>query len=222
VPMRRTRRALIADDHGLYRHGLALLLKDQFGYREVLEASTFDAAVTAIESKPDIELALFDLVMPGMRGPASLTPLRLHHPHVKIAIVAASEAKSDVLAAIAAGLSGFIPKSMPIQEFIAALQFVQTGGIYVPGLMKVMEPDGSEPSRDPPPDPAAIRHTTARPPVTLTPRQKEVLDCVQAGMSNREISEKLQVSVGTVKFHVAALLIAMNVKNRIHLATFKS
>jgi DNA-binding NarL/FixJ family response regulator len=157
--MRRTKRALIADDHSLYRHGLALLLKDQLGYREVLEAATFETALSAIDAKPDMELALFDLVMPGMHGPTSLTPVRLRHPNVKIAIVAASEAKSDVLAAIAAGLSGFIPKSLPNQEFISALEFVRAGGIYVPGLMKLLDPDGPVASHDPPSDRDAGRHT---------------------------------------------------------------
>jgi DNA-binding NarL/FixJ family response regulator len=220
--MRRTKRALIADDHSLYRHGLALLLKDQLGYREVLEAATLETALTSIDAKPDVELALFDLVMPGMHGPASLTPLRLRHPNVKIAIVAASEAKSDVLAAIAAGLSGFIPKSLPSGEFIDALEFVRAGGIYVPGLMKVLEPDGPGANHDPPSNRVVGRSIATRPPQSLTPRQKEVLDCIRSGMSNREIAEKLAVSVGTVKFHVAALLIAMNVRNRIHLATSAS
>ena len=102
--MHAIKQALIADDHSLYRHGLALLLKDQLGYHEVLEAASFETAVTSIDACPDLELALFDLAMPGMHGPGSLNQLRMRHPNVKIAIVAASEAKSDVLAAIAAGI----------------------------------------------------------------------------------------------------------------------
>jgi DNA-binding NarL/FixJ family response regulator len=216
--MRKNKRALIADDHSLYRSGLALLLKDQLGYRHVVEAASFETALILIDSKPDIELALFDLVMPGMRGPSSLTSLRLRHPNIKIAIVAASEAKSDVLAAIAAGLSGFIPKSLPNEEMLTALEFIRGGGIYVPGLMKVLEPEGPEPSRGSPLD-RALKHLTAVGSPSLTVRQKEVLDCIQAGMTNREISEKLHVSIGTVKFHVAAVLVAMNARNRVELAT---
>ena len=155
-------------------------------------------------------------------GPASLTPLRLRHPNVKIAIVAASEAKSDVLAAIAAGLSGFIPKSLPNQQFIDALEFVRAGGIFVPGLMKVLEPDVPVISDDPSSQRLTGRNTANKPAQSLTPRQNEVLDCIRAGMSNRQIAEKLEISVGTVKFHVAALLTALNVKNRIQLATSAS
>ena len=168
--------------------------------------------------KPDIELALFDLAMPGMIGPGSLTPLRLSHPSVKIAIVAASEAKSDVLAAIAAGLSGFIPKSLPTREFIAALQIVEAGGIYVPQLMKLLDPALSVSQRGPLPGNNSGSGTTVKPTQSLTPRQQEVLVFIRAGMTNRQIAERLQVSIGTVKFHVAALLSTLNVKNRVELA----
>jgi len=217
--MRRLKQALIADDHSLYRLGLSLLLKDQLGYREVLEATTLETAVAWIDARPEMEIALFDLSMPGMQGPGSLTPLRLRHPQVKIAIVSASEAKDDVLAAIAAGLSGFIPKSLPSHEFIAALEFVRAGGIYVPRLMKEPGPDLPDIGRDAARDQLAARAAAARPAQSLTPRQKEVLDCIRAGMNNREIAEKLEISVGTVKVHVAALLITLNVRNRIQLTS---
>ena len=170
--MHAIKQALIADDHSLYRHGLALLLKDQLGYHEVLEAASFETAVTSIDACPDLELALFDLAMPGMHGPGSLNQLRMRHPNVKIAIVAASEAKSDVLAAIAAGLSGFIPKTLPVREFIAALEFVRAGGIYVPGLMKVPGPEVPQASNSLPPDRATGREGATRSAQSLTPRQR--------------------------------------------------
>lgn len=217
--MQTVKQALIADDHSLYRHGLALLLKDQLGFQEVLEAATFETAVDSIDASPDIELALFDLAMPGMQGANSLSPLQTRHPNIKIAIVAASEAKSDVLAAIAAGLSGFIPKSLPVREFVAALEFVRAGGIYVPGLMKVPEPQRLETSNISAAEQAPETDGANRPAPSLTPRQKEVLDCIRAGMSNRAIAEKLGISIGTVKVHVAALLTALNVRNRVQLSS---
>jgi DNA-binding NarL/FixJ family response regulator len=65
--------ALVADDHSLYRVGLGFLLKDRLGFQSVVEASSFDAALDRLADTPDIEIALFDLSMPGVGGPHSLS-----------------------------------------------------------------------------------------------------------------------------------------------------
>lgn len=212
--MPKSGRALIADDHSLYRSGLALLLGDQLGFASVMEAGSFEQASEMLKEWPETELALYDLAMPGMTGAAALSPLRLAYPRMRIAIVAASEQRDDVLTAIGAGLSGFIPKTLPIEEFVAAIEFVRSGGIYVPGFMLDLDPRRTESGRKPAPAPAGLSEKRQS---ALTQRQKEVLDCVRAGLSNREIAEKLDISVGTVKVHVAALLTALDAKSRIQL-----
>lgn len=211
------KRALLADDHSLYREGLALLLKEYFSYSEILGAATLAEAAAALDQNRNIELALFDLAMPGMEGAKSLAPLRSRHRTTKFAIVSASETKKDVLDAIAMGLNGFIPKTLPIPEFVAAVKTILAGRVYVPGLMITQEMERVE---------AVNRAQQGRDagaerrlPAVLTTRQKAVLECVKIGMSNREIAEKLGISTGTVKIHVAALLTAHNLRNRVQLAS---
>ena len=211
------KRALLADDHSLYREGLALLLKEHFSYSDVQGASSLSEATAILDQQPNIELVLFDLAMPGMNGARSLAPLRARHRDAKFAIVSASETKDDVLDAIAAGLNGFIPKTLPIAEFVSAIKIILAGRIYVPGLMITQElehPEARHPRQD-----GRNGKLEARPSAVLTTRQKEVLDCVKSGMSNREIAEKLGISTGTVKIHVAALLTAHNLRNRVQLVS---
>ncbi len=206
-------RILIADDHGLYRRGLSVFLKDHFLGSEVTEAASLQEAETLIANQTAFDLALFDLLMPGMKGPMTLAPLRSRHPNLKIAIVAASESKNDVLDTVAAGLSGFIPKTLPRDEFIAALSMIVAGQIYVPGHMLRLE---QKPEAAPIAPVGDLRRSAV---AALTPRQKDVLECVRKGMSNREIGDQLGISIGTVKIHIATLLAAMKVSNRIQLAT---
>jgi DNA-binding NarL/FixJ family response regulator len=206
-------RALIVDDHSLYRRGLYILLQDHFSCLDIVEASSFGEAEDCMSGSPAFDLALFDLAMPGMERPMSLAPLRSMHPHSKIAIVAASESKDDILEAVAAGLSGFIPKSLSSEEFIGAIKLILEGQIYVPGRMMRYEPEWHAVANPPL---SAEQHAMAL--VALTPRQKIVLECIRKGMSNKEISDQLGISVGTVKIHVATLLAVLKVSNRVQLA----
>lgn len=217
--MSKARTALIADDHSLYRCGLSLWLKDEFGYGEIAEASSFEEACGLMGERAGFELALFDLSMPGMQGPESLTPLRVRHPDTRIAIVAASEAKTDVLQAIASRLSGFIPKSLPSSELRLAIKTVLEGRVYVPSLTMYVANATSGISADRVAMPAISADALRQAATQLTHRQRDVLECVRVGMTNREIAEQLGISVGTVKIHVAALLAALNVHSRVLLTT---
>ena len=217
--MKIAKRALLADDHSLYREGLALLLKEQFSYSEILGSASLAEAAAVLDRQPNIELALFDLAMPGMHGARSLAPLRSRHRQTKFAIVSASETKNDVLDAIAIGLNGFIPKTLPIPEFVDAVKTILAGRVYVPGLMTAQDIDGVQrayPSYAGRDEGESNGEKIA---AVLTTRQKEVLDCVRLGMSNRDIAEKLGISTGTVKIHVAALLTAHNLRNRVQLVS---
>lgn len=209
--------ALVVDDHSLFRDGMSTLLKAELGFAAIVEAATLAEADACLTTCGDIELALFDLAMPGVHEPRSLASLRARHPDLKIVIVTASEQKADVLSAIALGLNGLIPKSLPTGDLIAALHTIMAGQIYVPRLMLAGEPElaqvykGQVSSADaPPPD----RRASV---MELTARQREVLECVCAGLSNREISGKLGISVNTVKIHISALLVAFGAQSRIQL-----
>ena len=147
----------------------------------------------------------------------TLAPLHKRYPAARIAIVSASERKDDVLDAIAAGLSGYIPKSLPSNEFIKAVEMVMEGMIYVPGLMMAPDLDAEEAFAWLPSGSISRHRNDVL--AKLTPRQKDVLECIRKGLSNREIGDELGISSGTVKIHVAALMAALSVNNRVQLAS---
>jgi len=213
--------ALVADDHELYREGLAQFLKDELCFSKVVEAGSLDEAVALLSTNQDIELALVDLCMPGVNGPQSLQRLRLKCPDLKIAIVAASEAKGDVVAAVASGINGYIPKVLRRKELGAALRTVLAGQIYVPRLILAYESefiDLASKSKSQSNDPDV---PLAKPATLLTPRQLEVLTFIREGQSNPEIARRMGISIRTVKSHVAHLLMLLQVRSRMELALYK-
>ena len=214
--------ALVADDHSLYRVGMGFLLKDRLGFQSVVEASSFDAALDRLADTPDIEIALFDLSMPGVGGPHSLSIVRDIYPNVRVAVVSGSEERKDVLAAVATGLGGYVPKSLPDDEIAVALQGILDGRIYVPQFMTVdarstaQRANSRSETETPDATSDAIANTAAK---LITPRQRDVLDAVRLGLSNKEIARELDIAEGTVKIHLAALFSNFGVRNRTELAT---
>ena len=212
------KRALIADDHGLYRAGLAYLLKDEFGFSEVIEAANSKAAVLALQEYSGIDIAFFDLWMPGMSAPESLRVLREMFPVTRLVVVSASEKRSDILSAIDAGFNGFIPKSLTESAIVRAIEIILTAGIFVPSQMAQLPTASSAPA---PLEPAGlVRQDVSAPPPRLTMRQQDVMTCVREGLSNKAIAHRLDIAEGTVKIHVATLFAAYKVRNRTALALY--
>jgi len=221
IPMAALKRetVLIADDHSLYRTGLGFLLKDKLGFSSVIEAATFDAALDRLSEPAKIDLALFDLSMPGISGPESLSVVKETYPGLRVAIVSGSEERNDVLRAVATGLSGYVPKSLPDDEIVGALQDILDGRIYVPRFMT----SGTTPVGDKTFAAGAVEMqgdpgggAVTKP---ISPRQRDVLDCVRRGLSNKEIARELEIAEGTVKIHLAALFSHFGARNRTELAT---
>lgn len=212
-----TLKALIADDHGLYRTGLAFLLKDRLGVTDVIEVSGFDDALDCLATTPDIKLALFDLSMPGMGGTESLNVVKETYPDLRVVIVSGSEDRDNVVKAVSIGLSGYVPKSLPENEIAKALQLILDGHLYVPRFMTVA---AAQQSRKPSPSSTPTAVPPAEVPTSsLTPRQRDVLHCVLRGLSNKEIARELEIAEGTVKIHLAALFVQFHARNRTDLAT---
>jgi DNA-binding NarL/FixJ family response regulator len=212
--------ALIADDHSLYRSGLSLLLKDQLGFAQVIEAASFDEALDRLADRPQITLALFDLSMPGMGGPASLAVVRASYPGARVAVVSGSEERENVVQAIAASLHGYIPKSLPETEIVKALTDIMNGRVFVPTLIATTKAPSSTGEKTG--TSSKLHDPAATPPATLeglTPRQRDVLGGIVRGLANKEIARELYIAEGTVKIHLAALFGHFDVRNRTELAT---
>jgi DNA-binding NarL/FixJ family response regulator len=195
-------RVLIADDHELFRHGLRLLVADVFPGALVREAGSYEEALEAITDEGAGELLLLDLSMPGLAGAQSLTALTKAFPDAKLVIISASESRSDILAALAAGAHGYVPKSLGADEIATALKAVLEGRIFAPPIMgrrDTIEPAPSLPERQSP---------------KLTRRQEEVLQELLKGQSTKQIARALGLAEGTVKTQLAAIYRALGVRSR--------
>jgi DNA-binding NarL/FixJ family response regulator len=211
---------LVADDHGLYRSGFGFLLRDRMGFKSVIEAATFDAALDRLAETPNVELALFDLAMPGISGPEGLSVVKETYPGIRVAIVSGSEERNDVVKAVAMGLNGYVPKSLADDEIVGALQDILDGRVFVPRFMtsgaagqpaKIANSETAPVSKGDPGGGATYK--------SISPRQRDVLDCVRRGLSNKEIARELDIAEGTVKIHLAALFSHFGARNRTELAT---
>ena len=210
---------IVADDHSLYRVGLSLLLKDRLGFHAVIEAATFDAALDGLAKTPNVALALFDLAMPGIAGPESLNIVKETYPGLRVAIVSGSEEREYVLKAVATGLNGYIPKSLTDDEILGAIQDILDGRIYIPRFMTLTAPALSGMQTISEDLAATSRGASGNPAKPISPRQRDVLDCVRRGLSNKEIARELDIAEGTVKIHLAALFSHFGARNRTELAT---
>ena len=201
--------AIIADDDEFFRLALAALLTRHLGFAEVVETGSLDEAVARLSDRPDTALALFDLRMPGMASAASLSAVRECFPDVRAAILSASTERRDILLALEAGAHGYIPKTLGAAEIVHALRLILDGLIFVPALLAEIPRAGTAPLLRPAPAPDRPAEAAL-----LTKRQREVLDLITRGKSNKEIGRALGLGEGTVKVHVAALLRSLGVANR--------
>lgn len=184
---------LIVDDHPLFRAGFHAVLEQSALDAGVLSVSTIAEALHAMQRDNDIGLVLLDVHLKGDDGFHALKLVGAQFPTTACILISGDEAEGVAARALAAGASGFIPKSFTAEEMIAAIQQVLAGEVFVPALASVA------------PTPASTG---------LTLRQLEVISMLGRGFSNKEIARALDVAERTVKAHVSAVFEALNVRNR--------
>ncbi|MCZ6518190.1 MAG: response regulator transcription factor [Actinobacteria bacterium] len=201
---------LIVDDAELFREALsAAFVQEGF---EVVGAAA--EAMTAIdltrEFEPDI--VMLDLLMPGMSGLEIVGTIIKTSPKTRVVLLTASESAEDLLAAVKAGVSGYLTKDTPLPRLVAAMNDVLDGGAAVSPAMggKLFSA-----LRD------LLRHhgTVSRRP-ELTGRELEVLTLVGEGKTSREIAEQLYISENTVRNHVRNILDKLGLKSRFEAVTW--
>ena len=211
-------RFLIADDHDLFRRGLIYALTDRIEGLQVIESGSFEGALEALASQGPFDLASFDLRMPGMQEGQSLAAIRRLYPKLPIAVLSGFEDRQNILNALSLGASGFIPKSLPADEIVAAMVEIMGGRIYIPPSITAFE-EVDDHTRDRVAEP--LEAPDHPPPVSaadianLTPRQRDVLRQLVAGRSTKEICRDLHLAEGTVKIHLTALFRALGARNRV-------
>jgi DNA-binding NarL/FixJ family response regulator len=195
----RDMKILIADDHALFREGLRQVLRQLGEEVCVLEAGNYAELRALLEAHADADLAIVDLDMPGAEGDRRLESLLAAHPTVPTVVLSASEHTADMQRALDAGAMGYLTKSTPAEVLLCALRLVLSGGVYVPpALVRRGEPRGD---RD-----VGLG--------ALSARQRDVLERLVLGQSNKEIARELGMSEATVKVHLTAIFRALNVSNR--------
>lgn len=197
-------RALIADDHELFRSGMKQLLIDVLHAEDVREAESMDRVLEILTNEGAGDLVLVDWRMPGMSGAESLAALRDGFPEAKVAVISAWEDRADILAALGAGVHGYIPKSLSSTQIAAALQGILEGRIFVPPAMGKREGAGESGGG------GASKLDQEK----LTLRQRDVLQELLKGQASKEIARTLDIAEGTVKIHLAAIYRALGVRTR--------
>lgn len=202
---------LVADDHPLFRDALQAVIVSGFTDTQLFEADSLAAAMTRIDTQEGLDLLLLDLSLPDADGLEGLKTLRETFPWLPVAIVSAHQERQLVLDAITLGAVGYIPKSTPRAQLLAALQQILQGQLYLPAdIMR----------RPPPPSRAASVASPSTTPTSrltrLTEKQLDVLSCMSQGMSNKQIARELNIAETTVKTHVSAILRKLGASSRVH------
>ncbi|NBJ10550.1 LuxR C-terminal-related transcriptional regulator [Microvirga arsenatis] len=200
---------LIADDDAYFRMAVSAILTRRFDFSDVIEAGSLDEALERLSGEADIDVALFDLSMPGLRTPMNLRAVRECFPQTRVAVISGSNSRRDMLLALEAGVHGYVNKSLSITELTTALETIFNGGIYVPPSLADISAEIGEPARE-----ASPSSDHGDMPGQLTPRQQDVLDLLVQGKTNKEIANALGLGEGTVKIHMAAIFRYFGVNNR--------
>ncbi len=197
-------RVLIGDDHALFRKGLELQLKELDPSVAVLNARDFAEVMRLAENEKSLDLVLLDLGMPGVDWRQAIATLHKQFPDLPVVVISADDQRSHILEALDCGAAGYIPKSSEGSVMLRALELVLAGGVYLPP--EILARRDADSSLSAPGDAQALPN--------LTPRQTTVLTLLAMGQSNKEIARTLDLSEGTVKHHVAAVLKAFNASSR--------
>lgn len=200
---------LLVDDQLIIRQGLKVLLELENDLTVVGEAENGKTALSQIALlKPDV--VLMDIRMPVMDGVAATQRITQDYPQTKVLILTTFDDQDYVLEALQVGAMGYLLKDTPSEDLAQAIRSVYKGYTqFGPGIFQKVRSHVADPAPSLPPGFA-----------DLTIREKEVLRLIATGSSNREISQQLYISEGTVKNHVTNILSRLNLRDRTQAAIF--
>jgi len=197
-------RILVVDDHDIVREGIAALLQRQPRYEVVALAATIAEAIAAAD-RYDPDLVILDIGLPDGSGIEACREIKDGHPATRVVMLTASADEDTVLSAVIAGANGYLLKQSSVRDLVHALDIVAAGGSLL--------------------DPAATDRMIRRiqraaegaasdPFIALTARERQVLELIAAGLTNREIAARVLLSEKTVKRSVSAILSKLDLDRR--------
>lgn len=206
-------RILVADDHELFLKGLEFILSDLNKDIELVFAKSYTDIFNILKQDINFNLVLTDLAMPGANWEEAIAKIHNTMPETPIIILSAVFDKEIVGKTIEMGVSGYIPKTSSNAVILSAVNLILSGGVYIPPeLLNHKLPEEFNEFKQ------VVEQPESKSPEekvkNLTPRQIDVLRCIAQGMSNKQIAHKLNLTEGTVKLHVTAILKILNVYNR--------
>lgn len=206
-------RVLLIDDHALVRKGIEELLQSR-GVQVVASVGSGEEGVRRARELP-ADLILLDVKMPGMNGIDTLRALRAAGVRAPVVMLTMSREDADLAAALRAGAQGYLLKDIEPEELVPTLAAAMKGNNVVArelvGSLARLVGGKTEEAPAAAPRPAA-------PFAELTPREREILECIADGMSNKMIARALDITDGTVKLHVKAILRKLGMRSRVEAA----
>ena len=202
-------RLVLADDHPIYRDGVARILQEAGGFDVVGQAQDGEEAVHLCDLlKPD--LILLDISMPKAGGIGALTRIMQMEKPPLVAMLTASEDESDLMQVLKLGAAGYILKGIGGSELIDLVRDLAAGRSYVsPGLAgRILVAMRGSPAGAKPPNPLA----------DLSRREEDILRFVAQGLSNKEVGVHLDIQEKTVKHYMTSILQKLHVRNRVEAA----
>ncbi|HWT53251.1 MAG TPA: response regulator transcription factor [Rhodocyclaceae bacterium] len=207
-----TIRILLIDDHSLLRSGIRLLLEKQADFEVVAEAGDgIEGVKRAQQHKPDV--VLLDLNMPGLSGLETLQLLVQDNPATAVVILTVSEEAEELAQALRDGARGYLIKNIEGDALANAIRRAADGDAVIDPSMtaKLVAQFRTQPKSAA--TPAAERDK-------LTTREREIVQCLARGESNKEIARHLDVAESTVKIHVQNILKKLNLSSRVQVAVY--
>lgn len=205
-------RVLVVDDHPIVRSGIVGLLDTELDFTVVAEAASGEEALEAVAQFAP-EVVLMDLRMPGMGGVAATREIvRAGQVAPRVLVFTTYEDDDQILAAIEAGASGYLLKAAPAEELAAGVRAVAAGQtVLAPSIAAQLVARAA----------GSLREGAAgKPPQAgLTPREREILGLVAAGLSNPSIASRLVIGESTVKTHLLHVFEKLGVNDRTRAVT---
>ena len=200
-------RVLIADDHGIVRSGLRMLIERQNDMQVVAEA---DDGVAALEStqaaRPDV--AVLDVSMPRMTGLQAAREIRSHVPDTRVLLLSMHDDERYFLEGLEAGAAGYVLKRAADTDLIGAVRTVACGRTFLSDeAQRTLMDEWLEGGRSEPDDP-------------LTPRELEVVKLIAEAYTNRQIAETLKLSEKTIESHRANVFAKLGMRDRVEIVRY--
>jgi two-component system, NarL family, response regulator LiaR len=198
-------RVLVADDHAVVRQGLRTFLELQEDVEVVADVADGQQALEAV-ARHDPDVVLMDLVLPVLDGVEAIRRITAERPRTRVIVLTSFLDDDKLFPAVRAGAAGYLLKDVEPQELVRAIRTVHSGeALLHPAvaarLMEEIAAAGTRDVRDP-----------------LTPRERQVVELIARGFSNKRIARELSIAEKTVKTHVSNVLVKLGLTDRTQIA----